>query len=67
MKKDLKQIVQMYEQWGWSVEKTNGGHLRFKGPKGELVFSGSTPSDWRAIANLKAQLRRATAMVQQRG
>jgi hypothetical protein len=61
MKKDVKQLVQLYIQWGWKIDKTNGGHLRFRGPKGELVYSASTPSDWRALANLRAQLKRATA------
>ena len=61
MQKDLKQLVRLYEQHGWSVDPTNGGHLRFRGPLGELVFASSTPSDWRSVANLKAQLRRSSA------
>jgi hypothetical protein len=65
MADDLKALVRLYAEWGWTIEKTNGGHLRFKGPKGELVFSGSTPSDWRSLANLRASLKRATALANQ--
>lgn len=59
MRKDVKQLIQFYERLGWIVSKTNGGHIRFKGPNGQVVFGSSTPSDWRSLANLKAQLNRA--------
>jgi hypothetical protein len=61
VKKDLKQLKKHYTRMGWRIEKTNGGHLRWRGPQGELVHSSSTPSDFRSINNLQAQLKRASA------
>lgn len=49
---------------GWRVSRTKRrGHLRLEGPNGQLVFSGGTPGDHRAYLNLRAQLRRAGAIV----
>ena len=58
MKKDLKALIQAYRDKGWVIEKTNSQHWRFRGPRGELVHTSSTPSDWRAFQNMKAQLNR---------
>ena len=63
MKRDLKQVIAACERAGWVVTKTGGGHWRFRAPQGVLVFTGSTPSDPRAIANLRARLRREGAPV----
>ncbi len=57
--KDLKGIVQAAEEQGWRVEQRSGGHLFFYAPDGKnIVTSGSTPSDHRALRNLVTQLRR---------
>jgi predicted RNA binding protein YcfA (HicA-like mRNA interferase family) len=58
MRKDLRQVVRQYAKHGFRVSRTKGGHLRFEGPNGELVFGASTPSDYRSLKNLKAQLDR---------
>jgi hypothetical protein len=58
MRKDLRQLLGQYAKHGFRVSRTNGGHLRFEGPNGELVFGASTPSDHRSLKNLKAQLDR---------
>lgn len=44
---------------GWSVKRTNGGHLRFSKPGRPFIFTSSTPSDRRAYLNALAMLRRA--------
>lgn len=44
---------------GWRVETRGNGHLGFFPPTGKPVFIGSTPSDVRAVSNMKAALRRA--------
>lgn len=45
---------------GWSVEPTNNGHLRWTHPAASRpVFSASSPSDHRAVLNVRARLRRA--------
>lgn len=45
-------------QAGWRLIVTNGGHLKWAAPNGEVVFSSRTPSDRRAVMNLRADLRR---------
>jgi len=52
---------------GWSVAPTRGGHLRFTHPEASVpVFTASTPSDHRALANALATMRRALAPDQRR-
>lgn len=44
---------------GWTVEKTAGNHIKFVPPFGkEVIHTGSTPSDHRAVKNLEAQIKR---------
>lgn len=45
---------------GWSATRQRSGHYKITGP-GVLVFTGSTPSDWRSRRNLIGELRRAGA------
>jgi hypothetical protein len=40
------------------IEITGGEHIRLRLPNGESVFCGSTPSDQRALMNLRATVRR---------
>ncbi len=63
MKRDLKEIIASLTRSGWTARKTGAGHWRFQAPSGALVFTGSTPGDVRALANLKARLRREGAPV----
>jgi hypothetical protein len=57
---DLQQLIRRAVHQGWSVEQRPGGHLCWRPPgRGVQVFSASSPSDWRNLANLKASLRRA--------
>lgn len=46
--------------WGYTLRKA--GHYRVTGP-GVLYFTGSTPSDRRALRNLRHDLRRMGAPV----
>ncbi len=57
--KDLDALVKAKQAEGWSIEPTENNHLSWKAPNGNTVISGSTPSDWRAIENLKSRLRAA--------
>lgn len=58
--KDFERLQEEYRTAGWTIKRTGGGHLRWTGPKGEgPIFTASTPSDHRAIQNVKAMLRRA--------
>lgn len=58
MKKRFKELVREAERQGWVVTTTGGGHLKWTGPEGGLVFTPSTPSDVRALKNATADLRR---------
>jgi predicted RNA binding protein YcfA (HicA-like mRNA interferase family) len=57
--KDLRPTARRARQAGWTVTNTRGGHLAWKPPAGRTVYSPSTPSDSRSIANVIGKLRRA--------
>lgn len=58
MQKDLRQLLRRVDRLGWTIQQ-GGSHLKVIGPNGAFVTVPSTPSDWRAIRNCRAQLRRA--------
>jgi predicted RNA binding protein YcfA (HicA-like mRNA interferase family) len=59
MRHALKELLRAAEARGWRVELTRrGGHVRLVHPDGAVVVAAATPSDHRALANLRAQLRR---------
>jgi len=65
---DLQQLIRRAVRQGWSVQQRSGGHLCWRAPgRGAQVFSASSPSDWRAQANLKAILRRAGLDIRNEG
>ena len=55
----LAEIRHEFEPQGVRVSKTRGGHLRLDLPTGQPIFASSTPSDQRAIHNVRAQVKRA--------
>ena len=57
MADDLKALQAHAEAHGWRVE-VGGRHLKWRGPKGQLVVSAITPSDHRALMNIKSDLRK---------
>jgi predicted RNA binding protein YcfA (HicA-like mRNA interferase family) len=59
MKHDLKQQLRQAEAHGWRVQPTRGGHWRLLHPDGGIIVMSSTPSDCRALRNMRAQMRRA--------
>lgn len=47
------------EARGWSMRLTNGGHLRWTHASGAgPVYSAASPSDWRALRNVRALMLR---------
>lgn len=59
LNKDFKDLVKDAERQGWTVVRGRAGHLKWYPPSGEgWVTSAQTPSDYRAIENVKAWLRR---------
>ena len=57
--KEVREYRRIAERQGWTVAKTRGGHLKFTSPTGRVVFTPSTPGGGRALANMRAELRRA--------
>ena len=57
--KELKTIMKTAERQNWTVTIRKSGHLKWQAPSGFVYFSGTTPSDPRALKNLVADLRRA--------
>ena len=58
--KAMKQVVRKRVRLGFNVIKTRRGHWRFYHPDMAYpVFAPSTPSDYRAIKNLDAEIRRS--------
>lgn len=60
-KKDVKEIIALCRENGWTVRQSK--HWVVTPPRigARPVFIGSTPSDHRAIYNIRARLRRAGA------
>jgi len=58
---DLTTLVHLARRQGWCVERTGGGHMRFRSPDptAPFIITSSTPSDQRAVRNMRAMLRRA--------
>jgi hypothetical protein len=55
--KELSLLVRQAREQGWQVELTNGGHFKWQSPLGRFFFSAQTPSDIRALKNIKRDLR----------
>lgn len=57
LKKDMQELQQLAISQGWQITSGKSNHLKWLSPLGGTVFSSATPSDWRALANLKRDLR----------
>jgi hypothetical protein len=55
--KEITVLAKQAIRQGWTITKTNGGHLRWTSPSGSFFFSALTPSDPRTIKNLQRDLR----------
>jgi len=60
--KKLQALFTYAAQFGWTISRTNGGHLRLSKPGRPFIHTSSTPSDWRAVRNALAMLARADRM-----
>jgi predicted RNA binding protein YcfA (HicA-like mRNA interferase family) len=67
MHKLVKELVKAARQQGWRVEIRGGGHVSYYSPEGTVVFGPLTPSDYRALRNCKAELRRAGLQLAEKG
>jgi hypothetical protein len=56
--KDIKSLIKQAECQGWEVRLTKNNHYKWLSPIGRFFFSASTPSDYRAVDNIKKDLTR---------
>ena len=62
MKKEISTLVNAAEKAGWKVRKNSrGGHIMFYPPdkSKEVITVSSSPSDYRAIVNIRRDLKKA--------
>jgi hypothetical protein len=57
--KDINLLIRLAIAQGWSVVQRRNAHLKWIAPTGFVYFSAFTPSDNRAIKNIRADLKRA--------
>jgi hypothetical protein len=58
----LRDLHTLARAAGWTIALTRGNHIRLTHPKvAAPVFAASTPSDHRALANVRAELQRRDA------
>ena len=57
MHKDLRKLLDQYP--GATARKTGGNHWRIALPNGGIVIASNTPSDRRALSEIRSDLRRA--------
>lgn len=55
---DWKDLAEAAIRAGCVLTQTGSNHIKWQTPQGRAVFSAGTPSDWRAIRNTRAKLRR---------
>jgi predicted RNA binding protein YcfA (HicA-like mRNA interferase family) len=61
MRKQNRELVQLMRNNGFELHGTNK-HLKFRNPDtGATIITANTPSDRRAIYNVRSVLRRACA------
>jgi hypothetical protein len=57
LKPEFKELLDAAKGQGWQVIVRTNNHLAWVSPAGPKVFSSRTPSDHRAIKNLKRDLK----------
>jgi hypothetical protein len=56
---EMRKFARELKHRGFEIEHTGGGHLKLMHPLlSAPIFTGSTPSDGRALKNLKASIRK---------
>ena len=55
-KKELDKLSRLVARQGWVRKTTGGGHYKFVAPTGRFLFTSVTPSDFRSVRNIKAQM-----------
>jgi hypothetical protein len=59
MTRELRHLMRDLRRQGFEISPTGGGHRRITRPgQRGAVYTSSTPSDWPALKNLRAQIRK---------
>ena len=58
MRRELRDLLDNARARGWVVDRTGGDYWWLRHPTGATVYTASTPSCSRAVANAAAMLRR---------
>jgi hypothetical protein len=67
MARDHTLKLRQWQQQGWKISKTSGGHMKMTHPEAiRPVFVSSTPSDHRALLNAEAQMRNVLSQQERR-
>jgi hypothetical protein len=53
-KKDLKELMAIAKRQGWAIVINK--HIKWQAPNGNIYFSSQSPSDYRALRNIKRDL-----------
>jgi hypothetical protein len=57
--KEVQKLASLYAgKPGWSCKARDRGHAKLVTPRGQVIAVPFTPSDHRAILNMRAHLRR---------
>lgn len=56
--REYRDLIERAKSQGWTLHLSGGGHLVWQSPTGVKVFSASSPSDHRAVKNVKRDLKR---------
>lgn len=55
--KEYRPLAAKAKEQNWTISPTRGGHLVWLSPKGDKVYSPSTPSDFRSLPNVIRKLK----------
>lgn len=57
----IRDLIRYICQHGWTAELARNGHWRVRGPQNQCLQLAYSPSDSRALLNMRSRLRRAGA------
>jgi hypothetical protein len=63
MASELNSLKKLAEAQEWKIVVSNGGHLKWMSPTGKVVFTSITPSDHRAMSNIRRDLKSAGLII----
>lgn len=63
MASEITTLIKVAEAQKWKVVVSNGGHLKWVSPVGKVVFTSISPSDHRALNNMRRDLKSAGLII----